>query len=179
MRDSGCLTNSSKSGLTDLSKSFIASLNPFAETIYHQGSYSVEIIDSNFIETNLGTRLAFRGWNYAHILIRLLLDVIDEEICIDIGCGITLADRSWLLELLSHVKIRRITLSLRVKGLGSAMHDTAKYVLISMYISVIKEDDIKVLCRIHREIHLVDNLKAHMLLSNDVIGSKKIVLDIF
>ena len=58
------------------------------------------------------------------------------------------------------------------------MHDIAEYILISMYIPVIKGDDIKVLYRIHREIHLVDNLKAHMLLSNDVIGSKKIVLDI-
>ena len=58
------------------------------------------------------------------------------------------------------------------------MHDTAEYMLISIYIPVIKEDGTKVLCRIHREIHLVDNLKAHMLLGNDVIGPEKIVLDI-
>ena len=58
------------------------------------------------------------------------------------------------------------------------MYDIAEYVLISIYIPVIKEDDIKVLYRIHREIHLVDNLKTHMLLSNDVIDSEKIILDI-
>ena len=71
-----------------------------------------------------------------------------------------------------------MTSPLRVKGLESAIHDTAEYVLIPMYIPTTKEDGTKILCRIHREIHLVNNLKAHMLLSNDVIGSEKIVLDI-
>ena len=66
---------------------------------------------------------------------------------------------------------------MRVKGLGSAMYDIDNYVLILFYISVIK-DDKRVLCRIRREIYLVNNLKAYMLLGNDIIGPKKILLDI-
>ena len=57
------------------------------------------------------------------------------------------------------------------------MHDTNKYILISIYIPAIK-DSKKVLCRIYREIYLVNNLKAYMLLSNDIIDSKKIILNI-
>ena len=140
---------------------------------------SVEIVHSNSTETaSLGTGLAFRGWNYAHMLIRLLLDAIDQEICVDSGCGVTLADKPWLLALLPEVEIRRMASPLRVKGLGSAMHDTDEYVLIPMYIPSTKSDGTRVLCHITREVHLVDNLKAHMLLGNDVIGPERIVLDI-
>ena len=57
------------------------------------------------------------------------------------------------------------------------MHDTNKYILISIYIPAIKNGK-KVLCRIYREIHLVNNLKVYMLLGNDILDSEKIVLDI-
>ena len=67
---------------------------------------------------------------------------------------------------------------LRIKGLESAIYDTNEYVLILIYISGIKQDGIKVLYRILREIHLIDNLKAYMLLGNNVIDSKRIVLDV-
>ena len=70
-----------------------------------------------------------------------------------------------------------MVLSLRVKGLDLAMHDTAEYVLILIYISAVK-DGVNVLYRILREIHLIDNLKAYMLLGNNVIDLKRIILDI-
>ena len=137
-----------------------------------------EVIKSISTETsNVGTGLAFRGWNYAHILIRLLIDAIDQEISIHTGGGVTPADRPWFLAQLSQVEIRRMASPLRVKGLGSAMHDTDEYVLIPTYTPAVK-DGVDILCRVFREIHLVDNLKAHMLLGNDIIGPEKIVLDI-
>ena len=55
---------------------------------------------------NMGTELAFRGWNYIYILIRLLIDAIDYEIYINTGCGVTLADKLWLLALLLYIEIR-------------------------------------------------------------------------
>ena len=66
----------------------------------------------------------------------------------------------------------------RIKDLGSTMHDTDEYILISIYIFIVKKDDIKVFCRIYKEIHFVDNLKVYMLLNNNIIGFKKIVLNI-
>ena len=76
------------------------------------------------------------------------------------------------------MKIRRITLSLRIKGLNSAIHDTNEYILISIYISTSKKDDIKILYRIFKEIHLVNNLKTYLFIDNNVIDLEKIVLDI-
>ena len=57
------------------------------------------------------------------------------------------------------------------------MHNTDEYVLISMYILASK-DDIKVLYRIFREIHLVSDLKAYLFIDNNIIDLKKIMLDI-
>ena len=71
-----------------------------------------------------------------------------------------------------------MTSPLRVKGLRSIMHDMNEYILISIYILIVKKDDIKVLCRIHKKIHFIDNLKVHMLLNNNIIGLKKIVLNV-
>ena len=67
--------------------------------------------------------------------------------------------------------------SFRVKGLGVVMYETNQYVLISMYVSGIK-DGIKVLCRIVREIHLIDDFKAHMFIENDIVELKQIVLHV-
>ena len=50
--------------------------------------------------------------------------------------------------------------------------------MILIYIPTIKEDNIKVLYRINREIYLVDYLKVYILLDNNIIDSKKIILDI-
>lgn len=142
-------------------------------------AFAIEVVESNAIDrTNIGTGLVFRGWNYAHIPVRLLSTVTDEEVCIDTGCGVILAEKPWLLSLFPNVSIRRMSKSLRVKGLGSTMHDTDQYVLTPMLISGIKEDGIRVLCRILREIHLIDNLKARMLIGNDIVGPEGIVLDV-
>ena len=76
------------------------------------------------------------------------------------------------------MKIRRITLSLRVKSLNLTIHDTNKYILILIYISTSREDDIKILYRIFKEIYLISNLKTHLLIDNNIIDLKKIILNI-
>ena len=75
------------------------------------------------------------------------------------------------------MKIRKITLLLRVKGLDLAMHDIDKYILILIYISISK-NDIKIFYRIFKEIYLVSNLKTHLFINNNIIDLKKIVLNI-
>ena len=76
------------------------------------------------------------------------------------------------------MKIRKMASSLRVKGLRLTMYDINEYILILIYIFAVKKDDIKVLYRIHKEIHFVDNLKIHILLNNNIIDFEKIVLNV-
>ena len=98
-----------------------------------------------------------------------MLDAINKQTCIDSGYNITLADRLWLLALLPQVEIRKIALLLRIKGLGLLIYNTDKYILVLIFIPIIK-DGVPILYRILREIYLVDNLKAYILIENDIIG---------
>ena len=52
------------------------------------------------------------------------------------------------------------------------MHNTNKYVLILIYIPAVKGNGIKIFYCIIREIHLVSNLKAYMLIENDIVDLK-------
>ena len=83
-----------------------------------------------------------------------------------------------MLTLLSLIKIRKIISFFRVKSLRSAMHDMNEYILILIYIFIVKKDNIKILYCIYKEIHFIDNLKIYMLLNNDIINFEKIVLNI-
>ena len=141
-------------------------------------TFSIEIVESNAINrVNINIELAFRDWNYAYILVRLSLIATNEEIYIDIGYNVILVDKTWLLVLLSKVEIRRISKALRVKRLDTAIYNTNKYMLVLMYIFDIK-DDINVLYRIVREIHLISNLKAYILIKNDIVDLERIVINV-
>ena len=58
------------------------------------------------------------------------------------------------------------------------MYNIDKYMLILMYLSGLKRDDSTALICIVREIYLINNLKANLLIRNDIMRSKKIILDI-
>lgn len=138
---------------------------------------SIEIVESSATDRPIGTGFSFRGWNYARFSLRFQPTSKDEEGCADTGTGVTLADKSWMLRQIPDLEIKKMSSSLRVKGLGSSMHNTDEYVLVPMYLPAKKEDGVKVLCCIRREIHLVKDLKANMLMGNDILGPERIILD--
>ena len=76
------------------------------------------------------------------------------------------------------MEIRKILSSLRVKELDSTMHNIDKYMLILIYLLDLKRNDYKALTYIIREIYLINNLKVNLLIRNDIIKSKKIILNV-
>ena len=75
------------------------------------------------------------------------------------------------------MKIRKIISFFYVKNLKLIIYNIDEYVLISTYIFIVK-NNIKILYRIYKKIHFIDNLKAYILLNNNIINFKKIVLNI-
>jgi hypothetical protein len=69
-----------------------------------------------------------------------------------------------------------MTSSLIVKDIESNVHEIKKYVNFSIYLS--SKDDFTRLIEIHREMHLVENLKANMLIENDILRSKEIIINV-
>ena len=67
---------------------------------------------------------------------------------------------------------------LKVRGIGTSKHKTNKYVLKVLYFPAISNKGQRVIAYIHCKHHLVDNLRANILIGNDIIGTKSITIDI-
>ena len=76
------------------------------------------------------------------------------------------------------MEIRKILSYLRIKGLGSAIYNINKYMLIPIYLRNLKRNNNKTLTYITRKIYLINNLKVNLLIKNNIMKSKKIRLDV-
>lgn len=69
---------------------------------------------------------------------------------------------------LSSQKITTIPIPLKVRGIGASKHELGDFALTTIYIPRIDEKGREVYASISCELHLVDILKANMLVSNNV-----------
>lgn len=67
---------------------------------------------------------------------------------------------------------------MEVRGLGSSRHETSEYVTQNLYFPGIDDKGQAVLACVRRELHIVDDLRAKMLIGNDIIGPEGIVIDV-
>lgn len=88
-----------------------------------------------------------------------------------------LVDQDWLKTQLPEAKILKIVILLKVRGIGTSKHETDKYVLEALYFPAISDKGQQVIACIRRKLHFVDNLRANILIGNDVIGPKKITIN--
>ncbi len=71
----------------------------------------------------MGSGLAFRGWTYATAAVTFVPQVFPLEsdpsttACLDIGCGVTLIDKDWLLRQLPDQTIKEMSTLLKVRGI--------------------------------------------------------------
>ena len=98
------------------------------------------------------------------------------DACADTGCPITLFDRSKLLQLLPDVELRKLASPIPVRGLGDAVHQTHEYANISFVLRG-ELDGRPAEAELSGEVHIVDKLRANMLIGNDMIVPHKILLD--
>jgi hypothetical protein len=65
-----------------------------------------------------------------------------------------------------------------VRGLGTSKHPSDEYAIVPMYFPGKDKDGNPVMAKITREVHLVDDLKANMLIGNDLIGPVEIAINV-
>lgn len=94
---------------------------------------------------------------------------LNNSVCLDIGYRVTLVDRDWLAKKLSSQKIITMPVLLKVKGISAFKHELEKFILTMVYILGFDGNGYKVYVSIICELHLVDGLKANMLVENDVL----------
>ncbi len=56
------------------------------------------------------------------------------------------------------------------------MYEIKKYVSFSIYL--LNKDNSNKMTKIHRKMHLVESLKANMLINNDILESKEIIINV-
>jgi len=135
-----------------------------------------EIIESS-AELVADTGLSFRSWHYATLCILFMLDSPASIVCVDSGCTMTLIDRVFFTDIFPTKEVKKTELPINVRGIGSARNSTDEYAVLDMYIPG-EVSGRKVKAHIRREVHLVDNLKAKMLVGMDILAPEKMSLDL-
>ena len=119
---------------------------------------------------DVGSGQAFRKYRYAHIKIQLSPKHPASEVCADSGCSVTLIERAFLKECLLDVQLRLNPAPLEVSGIGSDKHRATEYFISPLYIPDKDQDRKNALAKTApREVHVVDGLRAGMLLGSDIM----------
>jgi hypothetical protein len=136
------------------------------------------IVKFTTFTSNKSYDLVFRKWNYVEVLIKLRsdLNVKEDYVCLDTEIEAFLTNKQFVLKRLSTTYIHLITSSLTIRDIEANIHEIKKYVNFSIYFSS-RNNSIKMI-EIHRKMHLVKELKTNMLIKNDILKSKKFIIDV-
>ena len=74
------------------------------------------------------------------------------------------------------VRIRHMTAPVTVRGIGATRHSTDEYAILNIFIRGEKEGR-PTIAHIKREAHLVNHLKANMLIGVDIMASEGMNVD--
>ena len=126
-----------------------------------------------------GAGLSFRKWRYATAKGRLSLQEDSKlaDFCLDTGCAVTLVNRNFLKSTRPDLKIKRLEQPLWVNGIGSDRHNSQDY-MVSEFSFPGTKDGEEVTAGFRREMHIVDGLKANVLVGLDATGPEGFVLDL-
>lgn len=121
--------------------------------------------------------LGFRSWHYATVYASLQLHAKSDAWCIDSGCTMSLIDRDYLKLHLPNYPISQSSQPITIRGIGDRRHLCFKYVALQIYIMG-KDDKGIAVAQLQHEIHIVDDLRAKVLIGMDILGPEKVVMDI-
>lgn len=93
-------------------------------------------------------------------------------------CSVTLIDKKWLCKHASGEKLLKMAVSLKMRGIGASKHELNEFILMPIYSLGVNKHKQPVYAWTHREIYLVDGLKANMLIENDIIMPEDIMIDL-
>jgi hypothetical protein len=137
--------------------------------------HKAEIIQSKAIDSKVGSGHAFRDYNYCEI--KYLLDPEGEArtACLDTGSGMSMIDNSELQRRGTWTDRISLKNPLKIRGIGSAIHDSWETVVIPLYLP--NESNTK-LASLTREFHVVNDLDCGLLIGTDIIEPEKMTIEL-
>ena len=116
----------------------------------------------------------FRGWQYVTAMIKLqaTTTATAEPVCLDTGCTMSIIDREFLRLQAPETKIQQMASPITIRGVGQGTYRCNEFARLDIYLQGSPT------ALIHRDVHIVDGLKAKMLIGVDIIGSERIIIDV-
>ena len=121
-----------------------------------------------------GTGYAFRNYHYAVTHISWQPAGEKKETCADAGCTMTMADRTFIP---ATAELKKMAAKIPIRGLGSKIHHSDEYAVLTFYMEGVLPDGTRAFAQITREIHVVDDLNAGMLIGSDILTPERMVID--
>ena len=75
------------------------------------------------------------------------------------------------------VEVKKITVKISIRDLEFKIHHFDEYAVHIFYMKDVLLDNTRTFAQITREIHIVDDLKADMLIGADILTSKRIIIN--
>ena len=122
--------------------------------------------------------MAFRSWHYLTALFSLSRNGVPESGCLDTGCGMSMGDRSFLRRLIPSFTTKKHDNPITLRGIGSNRHSTVEWTTVSFFLKGETQAGKPVMIKFTRDIHVVDNLKANILIGMDILGPEGVVIDL-
>jgi len=123
-----------------------------------------------------GNDLAFRGYKYMKMQVRLTFKDKNAWIYCDTGCIMTCIDRNFLMKNLSDVELYTVKCPIGVCRIGNGYNQTEDYVTIPLYILGIKDSKYVIDMIIH-EFHIITKIPYNILLSIDILNPEGFIID--
>lgn len=123
------------------------------------------------ISTN---RYEFWEWQYVIAQMWLTHSGDNNLICLDTECIMTLVNWQFLKEQAFNTVIQWMLSLITICELGSNTHESDKYTVIDLYLSSKNRHIVIVSCKAH----LVDNLRAWMLVEIDILASEAVSMNL-
>jgi transposase InsO family protein len=117
---------------------------------------------------HVGTGYAFRGYRYAEARVRAAVDSEDQWVCIDSGCGMTMADDNWLRTNFPEAHIARMQQPIKVQGIASEAHRSELFTVIKIMMPAVQQRK-TIFVELEMEVHLVQGLPCKMLIGVDML----------
>ena len=138
--------------------------------------------------TDCSEGLGFRSWHYATVdgsvaavrndgtVVEGEGEVKPEKITPDSGCTMSVIDRKFLFTQAPEAQVKTMPQPVRVRGIGDAMLDSSEYVNLQLSMQGFLNGT-PVQARFRGQYHVVDGLKANLLLGSDILGPQRMVVD--
>ena len=132
------------------------------------------LIISSISKSVLDTSFTFRNYYYAITYISWKSAEEKKELYADTEYIIIMVDRIFILV---NFEIRKIAIKILIRDLNSKIHHSNEYAILIFYIESILSNNTRAFTEIKREIYIIDDLKADILIRADILTPKRIALD--